>query len=138
MIEPTVEKLEQLAAVFFSHARSAQDTSRKKFCAAYKVSSREARRVFPRSKWRELQDQWVLARVTPALEEAYNCAVVRSHFSLPDILRRTQGSGIGHLQFMRIAGDEWRQRRRKLPTEREKVLKAIKDLVSRSGSRSGN
>lgn len=130
MSENTGEDLEQLAKDFFARAESLNDTRQTKFCAEYKVSQRRLNKAFPSGKWRELQDQWALARIRPALEETYISALVRDRFSIPNILNRIRAAGIKQRLFLRIAGEDWRDRRMRLPTVRDKVLTAIDELVA--------
>jgi integrase len=127
----TIEELESLAILFFDRAQSIKGTSRKQFQAEYKLGEWKAARVFPKSEWFELQDKWVLVRVSRALDEVYNSAIVRERFSIKRILKLLQGTGIRKVKFMNLAGNEWRKRRMQLPTARERVLMVIKDLVAK-------
>jgi len=131
MNETAEDNLEQLVKHFFARADSFEATFQKKFCAEYKVDVRRLRKLFPAGKWQELRYQWVLARLRPVLDEIFNSAIVRERFSMPIILKRMRGTGITRSMFLRIAGDEWRDRRMQLPTLREKVLTALNDLVAR-------
>jgi integrase len=130
MSEHTGQDLEQLANLFFGHARSIEDTRQKKFCAEYKVSDTRLLKALPAGRWGALQDQWARARIRPTLEETYDSAVIRNQFSLPLILKRLQGTGITRGIFLRIAGDEWRKRRAQLPTVKDKVLLSLSELVA--------
>lgn len=131
MNKPSAEVLEKSAINFFRRARSIKETQRKKFVAEYKISEVTATQIFPKSRWRELQNEWALVRTRRALDDAYNSAGVRERFTIEKIIMLMQGTGILHLRFKRLAGDEWRERRMQLPTIKEKLLAAIKDLVAR-------
>lgn len=130
MNKDAVEGLESLAARFFDEARCARDTSRPKFCAAYGLDRKTVARVFPMSKWSNLQDEWALAKIRSALEETHRAASVREKLGIKTVLKRLQGTGIWYERFMRLGGTELRDRRMQLPTSREKVLKVIQDLVA--------
>ena len=127
----TAEDLEQLADNFFRRAQSIKGTQRKKFVAEYKITEREATNIFPKSRWKALQDRWALIRIRRALDEMYDSAIVRERFTIEQIICLMRGTGIWHSRFMRLAGEDWRRRRMQLPTVKEKVLATIKDLVAR-------
>lgn len=127
----SVENLEHSAKTFFQRARSIKDTQRKKFVAEYRLTEKLATQIFPKNRWKELQNEWALLRVKQALDEAYNSAIVRERFTIEQIIRLLKGTGILHLRFKALAGNEWRERRMQLPTIKEKVLMTIKDLVAR-------
>jgi integrase len=130
MSNKPINELENLARLFIGRARSHDKTSREKFLAELNLSVWKLNKTFPKGKWRELQDEWALERASRALDEVYCTAAARERFSIKEILKRLRGTGIGKPKFMRLAGDEWRQRRTNLPTAREKVLTVIKDLVA--------
>lgn len=127
----TDEGLEKSARTFFQRARSIKETRRKKFVAKYRLTVRLATQVFPKNKWKELQNEWALVRAKQALDEVYNSAIVRERFTIERIIRLLKGTGILHSRFKALAGNEWRERRMQLPTVKEKVLMTIKDLVAR-------
>lgn len=127
----TAENLENSAKTFFQRAQSIKDMQRKKFVAEYQLTARQATHIFPKNRWKELQNEWALARAKKALDEAYNSAIVRERFTIERIIKLLEGTGILHLRFMGLAGNEWRKRRMQLPTVKEKVLMTIKDLVAK-------
>lgn len=131
MNEATVEALEVKAGLFFSRARSIEDTFRKKFRLEYKVGRRTAWKVFPRERWSAMRDAWVLAKSRLALDEAFNSAVVREDFTIEETVRLLKGTGISRFRVLKLLDAEWRERRRQLPTRKEKILAAIKGLVER-------
>lgn len=131
MNKKTIEELESLAIRFFACAQYIQSTSRTRFQAEHKLSRSAAYDVFPGSEWRDLQDKWALSKIESALDETCRSVVVREKFGIKTILKRLRGTGIGYKRFMRVGGDQWRDRRMQLPTGREKVLMVIQNLVAK-------
>lgn len=130
MSKNPIEELENLARLFVDRAQSLEDTTQHKFRAEFKISGWKVNHVFPKGKWPQLQDDWALRRAIRAMDEVYNSAAARERFSIKEIVKRLRGTGIGKAKVMYLVGDEWRRRRMKLPTAREKVLTVIKDLVA--------
>jgi integrase len=127
----TFEEWEPLIKLFFGRARSLQNTSRKKFQAESKISRDMATQILPKSRWYELQDEWALNQIRVSMNEAYQASTYREQFTVQLIMRHLRQTGIGHLRFMRIAIEEWREQRMHLPTLQEKVLSCIKEMVAR-------
>lgn len=130
MSNEPVEELENLARLFIDRARSLGETTQHKFLAELNLSAWNFNQVFPKGKWPEMQDEWALKQANRAMNEVYNSATSRKRFSLKQIVKRLRGTGIGKTKLLRLVGDEWRQRRTKVLTAREKVLAVIKDLVA--------
>src|ERR1051325_2416093 len=131
MNDKSVENLILLANLFFSRANSIKDTLRKNFQMEYKVGNRTANKVFPRKQWAALQNKWVLIRARVAMDEAFASAVLREEFTIEKVVSLLQGAGISRIRFLKVADAEWRERRMHLPTVKEKILAAIKELVAR-------
>lgn len=129
MNKKTIKRLEREAHQFFKQARTVKETSRLKFAAQSGISYCEAKLVFPQEAWRKMQDEWLLALVSKAMEKVLSKARHRVQFSVTEILKLLAGTGIGRSKFMRLAGKEWREKWESLPSSPELVLTAIDQLV---------
>lgn len=130
MVPHAAADLDDNVRAFFDAAVNYCDTWKMKFAAQYGVSLHTLRKIFPKTRWEELQRGWLLERVRRATDEVFIECNLRDDFTQERILRRLQNLWVHRGVVLEDVAAAWRTRRVELPTKEDKVQAIIDRLIA--------